>query len=417
MSTLLNAIGLGNNPQSTNPLQSGDVAQLFPAYRQMTQDILNQKDTQAQIDLRQQGLRSGEVDYQQKVQQMQFQKNFAAASQELSQGVDTSDPKSVATYENKLAQRAMEMGHPNEAFDHIAKAHELEQIPLTAETAALNQEIKRAQVQEVRNQRALDALYSAYDQASFDAAIKGTELEGKNIPFSAEAVKSAHNRLEGEAGRAAERKAELTERKEKALEEDRAKKTNAQVKHWEALAEKERAAAANTRAGKEKIANAPGKQEVDDAERLIDTHYPELKKNKVAFEEAGRVIAADARRRMQANPALGWDEAAYQSLTAHRHSFGEDTFQGGGDTIESAIPMPKRDKELINGKFYFFPDGQRFIYNEGDVVLVHDDGSVFTKAEVEEWKKSKRGEEETPSGGFDQRAIDESLEAGAGAGG
>jgi seryl-tRNA synthetase len=188
-------------------------------------------------------------------------------------------------------------------------------------------------------------------------------------------------------------KEQLSERLKSAEQTDKHLKTEAEIRRSEAQAQRLRDQTRiqneqlKLKAGKElkNSATAPSTKEISDASTLLLNAYPGLRQDKVEQEIDGKpttkfpslaaasvIVAADAKKRMQANPALrgpeGWKQAAYQSIYAHKNSFqdiGKTTkFIGGGDSADEALPVPKsviEDRDpaaLTKDKFYELPSGR-----------------------------------------------------------
>jgi hypothetical protein len=230
-----------------------------------------------------------------------------------------------------------------------------------------------------------------------DKALKGTDLEGMKYT-GPESVQIARGRL-------LDVKQQDKEKEDRARDADREQgkkvaeaREKEQVRHNKAI-EEERRREATTKAGKtkEKAAGAPSKQEADDAERLILNSYPGIKDNKDALATAGRVVAADAKRRMMQNPALSWDKAAYQAMHDRANSFkdiGKTTqFVGGGDSADEALPLPKAFTEdrdpssLVKDKYYEFPNGRVGRWT-GTGIVWEDDTPPEEEAGGDEWEDS-----------------------------
>jgi hypothetical protein len=181
-----------------------------------------------------------------------------------------------------------------------------------------------------------------------------------------------------------EKEAVAKERDREELREIQRKKETDQVNYW-AEQNRLRGEAIKTRAGKEakNSTAAPTAEETKRARDLVLNSYPGMKSNDEALAAAATSIAADAKKRMQGNPALPWDTAVHQAMTARANSFKDigkgTTFVGGGDSAEEAIPMPKtaiedRDpKDLTKDKWYTWPSGRvaqwtgtGWRYQEGD---------------------------------------------------
>ena len=421
----------------------GNAGNLFPGYRKMQEDAAQTADLRADAAEKQQRTQEMQQETyakamanQEKQQQMQFEQAFRAKAQELATGIDPTDPKSIEQYSNRLAKEAMAEGHPNLAFDYMQKAEQAKDLYVTRDLAALSLEQKKYQVQEMRNEAAENSLGAAHDQESMDRALKGTPLEGQGLSWPND-VGRAITALKSEKERVADAKAAATESHNRLMEERDERRGRIEDEHWKAdydLRVKE----ADTRAGKEKAGavTAPSKNEAEATKRLILNRYPGLagKESANSADAAAESVASSAKAKILANPALarqgalGWETAVNQAMTEQKNSFndigkGKTAFVGGGNTIEEALPQPADPDDLVGGKYYEMKSGQKFLYDgeNKQIVLVHEDGKVFTAKEMQAWKTEQRKrtgkEEEKPSPPLNTDELEKSLGAGAAAGG
>lgn len=381
----------------------GDMGNLFPGFRDMREQAARTQDAEAQTQLRKQEIFQKQMENEQQKKFQDFQSRMAA----LSKPEDMPDPKnpdSVAAYLEKQGTEYVKGGFINEGSKVIEEGIKLKSLGENAKRAAAQDSLMQLKIQQAKNEGAAASLYGVTDQAGMDKALKGTKLEGMKY-LGPESVATARSQL-------LDIKTQDKEREERAKDADREQgrkvaeaRAAEQVRHNKAI-EDERKREAATKAGKtkEKAAGAPTKQEADDAERLIISSYPGIKENKDALATAGRVVAADAKRRMMANPALSWDKAAYQAMHDRANSFkdiGKSTqFVGGGDSADEALPLPKAVTEdrdpssLVKDKYYEFPNGRVGRWTGTGIV----------------WEDDAPPDEEAPAGGWDDNAPIEEEE-------
>lgn len=346
---------------------------LNPAYQRSQTVQLENQNVQSEIDARnvqtqerQQDLYAKQIQMQQQKKMQDFQARMAALNNDS--GYDPKNPDSVADHLAGEAQQYEKAGFPNEAFKLYEDSIKLRQVNANARRAAAQDTLAQLKVEQERNEGAAAALYGVTDQAGLDKALKGTRLEGMRYA-GPESVSRARAQLMSIKEQMDERHKNAQDTDNKIKADADAQRARAQAAHYREL-ENIKREELKQKAGKTtaKAVTAPNKQEIDDTERLIIKSYPGLKDDKDSLEAAGRVVAADAKRRMQANSALGWDQAVYQSMQERANSFksikgtfsSRVTFVGGGDKPEEAIPLPQsaledRDtSELVEGKWYDF---------------------------------------------------------------
>jgi hypothetical protein len=341
-----------------------NTANAAPGYRDMQQQLAQTEDTKAQAKGRELDNFQKRMDQEQQKKFQDFQARMAA----LAKPEDLPDPKnpdSVGTYLEKQGAEYVKGGFINEGSKIIEEGIKMKSLGENAKRAAAQDTLMQLKIRAEKNEGAAASLFGVTDQAGMDKALKGTDLEGMKYT-GPESVQIARGRLldiKQQDKEKEDRARDIDRGQQQKVREDRAKE---QVRHNKAIEEERRRADA-TKAGKtqKNSAAAPTKQEADDAERLIINAYPGMKDNKDSLATAGRVVAADAKRRMLANPALSWDKAAYQAMHERANSFkdiGKATqFVGGGDSADEALPLPKNvieDRDptaLVKDKYYEFP--------------------------------------------------------------
>lgn len=119
----------------------------------------------------------------------------------------------------------------------------------------------------------------------------------------------------------------------------------------------------------------------DAAAALILKDFPELGDKTMNNERyvASNTVASEAKILMQKNPALSWSEALAQSYTAERANFKAESkffggrsvkFEGGGKSVQSAIPLPKDAKEMRPDRFYYNESGAIAKWNGKSMIPV-----------------------------------------------
>lgn len=358
----------------------GNLGNYAPGYRDMMQQVAQTKDTDAQTEQRKTETYAKQMQMQQQQRIQDFQTRMAAMARG-SDAPDPKDPESVASYYNKAADQARKEGLINAAADMDEEAAKLRIQGANAKRAGAQAVVEQLKAQDLKNEDGAARLYGVTTEQEFQQAVKGTSAEG--MPWEGpQTAQKAREQLMGI-------KTQLSERLKNAEQTDKHLKTEAEIRRSEAQAQRLRDQTRiqneqlQRKAGKElkNSATAPSKQEISDASALLLNAYPGLRQDKVEQEIDGKpttkfpslatasaIVAADAKKRMQGNPALSWEQAAHQSIYAHKNSFqdiGKTTkFIGGGDSADEALPVPKsviEDRDpaaLTKDKFYELPSGR-----------------------------------------------------------
>lgn len=353
-----------------------------PGWQALQDQQAQRADVQAQTQSRQLGNYEKQM---QIAQQKKFQ-DFQSRMQALGQDSDAPDPKnpdSVADHLAKEGEQYIDSGYINEGSKLLQESTRLRTLNMNARRAGAQAVLEQVKVEKAKNEGAAASLYGVTNEEEFRSAVKGTKLE--DMPWEGPTtVQKARERLMSPEFQLKEKEAAAKERDRSEQREIQKKKEQDQVKYWTEQ-NRIRAEAGKTKAGKEakNSTAAPTAEETKRARDLVLNSYPEMKSNDEALAAAATSIAADAKKRMQGNPALPWDTAVHQAMTARANSFKDigkgTTFVGGGDSAEEALPMPKtaiddRDpKDLTKDKWYTWPSGRvaqwtgtGWRYQEGD---------------------------------------------------
>ena len=190
------------------------------------------------------------------------------------------------------------------------------------------------------------------------------------VPYSPELVERLN-----QAAMTARERAELAEREQvrrntEAYRKSRLRQIDTQndlrKKQQELAREREKRLA---KAGGGKGVVSPGKNELDQAARLVKKDYSGLEA--VDLNDAAFTIASEARALRKANPALDANTALQQAFNNAVQAgdfqvvqkgiagFGrKETFSGRGKTPAAPAPIPPKKEELKSGRFYVNPQGQ-----------------------------------------------------------
>ena len=376
------------------------VANSMPGYRDQQQQL-------AQIDAQKtstEGQKLQNYEQQMKISQQQkfqdFQSRMAALAKD-SDAPDPKDPDSVSDHLAKEGEQYIDSGYINEGSKLLEESTRLRTLNMNARQAGAQAVLEQVKVEKAKNEGAAASLYGVTNEEEFRSAVKGTKLE--DMPWEGPTtVQKARERLMSPEFQLKEKEAAAKERDRSEQREIQKKKEQDQVKYWTEQ-NRIRAEAGKTKAGKEakNSTAAPTAEETKRARDLVLNSYPGMKSNDEALAAAATSIAADAKKRMQGNPALPWDTAVNQAMTARANSFKDigkgTTFVGGGDSAEEALPLPKsvvedRDPEgLTKDKWYTLPSG-RVAQWTGEVFRTDDD-TPPDEEEKSEWDDDSEIEE------------------------
>lgn len=220
----------------------------------------------------------------------------------------------------------------------------------------------------------------------------GTSSPFRGKPFDAEAMGqldqmalSSKERLDL-MERGLSRDAITQHRKGRRAQFDTANDLAAERLHFQREQEERRRKAGETRTQGRLPGAEPKAKEIEQVESLLKRDYPWLadsRDNKIgaAMKDATFTVAAEARAKMRANPALSISSAISQAYTeAQRNGdfsvdggtmgFGKKfSFAGGGRSPETALPQPA-DKSYKDGRFYMNSKGQIAKWNGKQFVSV-----------------------------------------------